>query len=165
MSYPNLGPLWELPLYLDASTSVHERCLSAIEDRLSDLVMVGNPNANIYKYLVPRDETISLPCIMLTLEGERETQPGTLTGTDDIGYPIGVSILDRNDQRDTTNRAKYLLWRQQISRALRHQRLAGVPEIFTVNVEPRAVVDPQLPHFAYFVTGLVARCMSREVRG
>jgi hypothetical protein len=149
----------------DNALAVHERALLAIQARIQGLTLDGLPVANVYAQLFPNDKVITLPCVLLTLEGLSETQPGTLTGLDDIGYPVRISICARNDGDYVTNRGRYLLWRQQIARALRNQRLSGVTEVFDVRLEYGQVVDRKLPAFAFFVTGLTARAMSREIRG
>ena len=76
-----------------------------------------------------------------------------------------ISICDRNDGDNTLNRPKYLLWRQKIFRALRNQRLPAVSESAVVFIEPDVVADKNMPAYGYYVSGMVARCISRERRG
>ncbi len=147
----------------DPSLAVHERMILAIKTVIEGLPLAGSPP--VYDQLFPNDKVVTLPCILLTLEDMQETQPGILTGLDDIGYPVRVSIVDRNDGDYTVNRPKYLLWRQEIFRAIRNQRLPAVTESAMTFVEPAPIVDKNLPAYAYFISSLVVRCISREKRG
>lgn len=155
----------------DAADSVSSRCVDAIEARLAGLVMttdsgVSVPNATIYKQVILGPEGgISYPCILLTHEGGRETQERTTTGKDDIGYPINVFVVDRHGTDFKTKRKTWLKWRQQVFRALRNQRLAGVTECQIVKMEPDAVFDPKLPSYQQVILGFTARCVCRETRG
>lgn len=147
------------------------RCVDALEARLAGLVMttaqgVTLPTANIYKrILLATDGDIQYPCILLTHEHGRESQEGTTTGKDDIGYPINVYVIDRHGGDYKTKRKTWLKWRQQVFRALRNQRLAGIVESLTVKMEPDPVFDPKLPAYQVVILGFVARCICRETRG
>ncbi len=147
----------------DDTLAVHERLIMALKATIQSLTLVGNPP--VIDQMFPNESVITLPCILLTVEDMQETQPGTLTGKDDIGYPVRVSICDRNDGMVSVNRAKYLLWRQQIFRAIRNTRLPAVAESAMVFVEPAPIVDKALPQYQFLVSSMVARCISREFRG
>lgn len=155
----------------DAADPLASRCVDALEARLAGLTMttaqgVTLPNATIYKrILVATDADIQYPCILLTHEGGRESQEGATTGKDDIGYPINVLVIDRHGGDFKTKRKTWLRWRQQVFRALRNQRLAGVTESLTVKMEPEVTFDPKLPAFQVVILGFVARCVCRETRG
>jgi hypothetical protein len=78
-----------------------------------------------------------------------------------------VTIVDRDNQERTreANLDQYLLWREQIARAFRQQRLSGVPEIYTCIVEPDQVVGADAWSKNLFASSLVLRFLSRERRG
>lgn len=149
----------------DSATALHERCLQAVLARLQGLTLAGLDPANVYDQTVPNDQLITLPAIILSIEGESETTPGTTTNKDDIGYPIRLWLCDRNDASTDEKRPRWLLWRQQIHRALRNQRLAGITEVMTVRVTPLTVIDPRIPALQYMVSGLRLTCLARETRG
>ncbi len=147
------------------------RCMDAVAARLAGLTMtteigVSLPTARIYKRIVPDPEgTVEFPCILLTHDGNRESQEGTTTGKDDIGYPINVLVCDRHGADLVSKRKTWLKWRQQVFRALRNQRLAGVVESLIVKMEPLQTFDPKLPSYQHLILGFVARCVCRETRG
>jgi hypothetical protein len=156
----------------DNTRSVHERAIQAIKAVLQGMTFAAGPGnapaailpAQIFDLLLPNENLVQFPCITLALDAVKESQPGVLTGLDDIVYPVRVNICDLADAAVPTNRPTYLLWRQQIFRKFRHQRL-NVPEIILVEVDPQVVVDPKLPAYNHFITGLTLNCKSREIRG
>src|SRR5262249_15622358 len=107
------------------------------------------------------------PCICLAIDAA-ETQPGTLTGRDDIGYPVRLAIVVRADTNTISNRQTYLAWRQQIFRAFRNQRY-DVAEIIMTTVgrhdiiQPAAKDDRRPEHLV--VSSMIIRAVSREPRG
>lgn len=155
----------------ESTDALASRCVDAIEARLAGLVMttgsgVSLPNASIFKQVIAApDGIITYPCILLTHEGGRESQEGTTTGKDDIGYPINVYVVDRQGVDFKAKRKTWLKWRQQVFRALRNQRLSGVTESLIVKMEPDAVFDPKLPSYQVVILGFTARCVCRETRG
>ena len=60
---------------------------------------------------------------------------------------------------------RQLLWRQQISRAFRNQRLPGVPEVINSAVEPDDGPHEHGWKHELFNTALRLRFTSREPRG
>lgn len=156
----------------EATDALASRCVDAVAARLAGLTMaagsgsVSIPNERIYKrtFAAP-DGSFAYPCILLCHEGQRESQEGTTTGKDDIAYPINVLVLDRDDASREARRKGWFKWRQQVFRALRNQRLAGVTEVLTVKVEPSVIVDPKLNDFQVVVLGFTLRVVCRELRG
>lgn len=158
----------------EATDALASRCMDALAARISGLTMAGAsdtagtasyPNARVYKQVLPQEGLVQYPCVLLTLEGESESQEGTTTNKDDIGYPIQVAVVDRADSLQPTRRKLWLKWRQQVFRAIRNQRLAGVTESLIVKVTPRLVFDPRLPSYQVVILGFLARCLCRETRG
>lgn len=148
----------------DATQSVHYRCLLGTQTVLRTLAFV--PPAQVYVGWVPRnlDAVDAMPGIAVNPFG-REGQPGTLTGRDDINYPVTVTFFDTQAQGNAENLARDLLWRQRAFRAFRHQRLAGVPEIFTADVVPDPVADAGAYKTNLWVSSFLINFRSREVRG
>jgi hypothetical protein len=155
-----------------SASSVTERFKDALAARFSELVMtpanVGGtvPNDKVYKRILPApDLTIEYPCIILSNEGVAESLVGGTNARDDVGYPVVVWMLDRNNSSYSERDGLYTLWRQQLIRAVRNWRAVGVSEIMTVQVEPQPIYDPKLPAYELVVSGFVARGLARELRG
>lgn len=155
----------------DQTTSVHYRCLLATQTRLIGLALSGFSASSIIirwqtRAWMPEDNA-RCPLIVLTPAG-KEGQPGILTGQDDILYPINIVLVDRATALppdDARNVAQNLLWRQEIFRALRNQRLVGVPEIIVARVEPEWTVDEAKFAKGLYWSELMYRPQSRERRG
>lgn len=150
----------------DGTQSVHYRCLLGTQAELLALSLSGMPGGNILVKWLPRhwERIDSTPQICIVPLG-KEGQPGLLTGLDDIEYPVVIATIDKDNNDYTLNLALRTLWRQQIFRTFRHQRLPGVPEIITTPMVTEYVVDPALFNRNYFYSALLARFRSREVRG
>jgi hypothetical protein len=146
--------------------SVHYRCLTAVAAQITALSLAGIPSSQIAVRWLPRtfDGVETLPLIAVVPLG-KEGQPGVLTGVDDIEYPVVVAIVDAGQQAFQASLAGRLLWRQSIFRTFRHQRLTGVPEIITTDVDPDFVVSPELFAKNYFVSAIKFMFRSREARG
>lgn len=159
-------PLVPLLATLNA-VAVHERCLLAVQARIQGLTLDGLDSDQVIDAttLEAAAKNITWPAVVVCIEDKAESQPQELTSRDDIEYPVRVWIGDRADAMTKSRRAQYLLWRQQIFRALRHQRLAGVTEVNTIRVEPMPVILYKLPDFQVVLMGLDCLCLSREPRG
>jgi hypothetical protein len=150
----------------DQTTSVHYRCLTAVQQRIQGLSLSGISSAQVViKFLGREWPDVDNPPNVMVVPYGKEGQPGLLAGRDDIEYPVVVLIFDKLNQDYTSNLARDLLWRQQIFRALRHQRLVGVPEVITVTAEPDFVVNLEAFNRNVLLSGLRLLCRSREVRG
>lgn len=169
-----VGTITQSPVVLQwlqssGDTAVHEQCLNAITIRIKGLSLSGVASNNIIGgNVLPRDwkdiDDNYLPGVLVTPPGQ-ETQPGTLTGKDDIGYPCVITMVDKQNQDFQANRARNLLWRQQIFRALRNQPLPAVPGIQLVKIQPGPVIEPTAFKSNRFVSILTAVAISREARG
>lgn len=158
-------------LYItDTTTSVHYRCLVAVQEAIQGLDLTGIADAQIYRMNLPTDRntqaTITLPCVIVSQPGQELELEGTNL-RDDIGYPVLITFVDKNNQNTTANQARDLLWRQRVYRLFRHQRtITSVTEIERCEVEPGPIIDPGLfQQQNLWIGSLVVRCISREVRG
>ncbi len=161
-----------IPLFnvADNTQSIEKRCMDAVVTRLRLLNFVGdtandNPGANIFEKFWPDESTTLFPCIFVTFEGEREIEKGGTNVRDDILYPVRVSLYDLKPASWDRPLNKFTLWRQQIYRAFREQRLPGVPEVYTCKPETQLICDPKLPYYSHFITGLLLRFIARDIRG
>lgn len=160
--------------------------LDAVKDRIQGLGLTDMTDDKIQIAQVMNSrETVfpGLPGILIVPIGAESMSPtaGTV-GKDDIGYPIGVAILDetRQDTQDGLpadaqagaadqdyNFFDKLEWREMIRKAFFHQRLDGVPTVYTCHVEPMPIVDTVewLSRGGIWISMLVLRFISRETRG
>lgn len=154
----------------DGTQAVHRRCLAAVQTQIQALALPGLAPAGVVLagWLAHwRQGGIdpALPLVEVAVGGAAEEQPGVLTNVDDIAYPVAVHVVDASNRNYGLNLARYLLWRQRIFRAFRHQRLPGVPEVFTCDVTPDHVVDEKQFQDNYFRSSMLLRFRSREPRG
>jgi hypothetical protein len=95
---------------------------------------------------------------------------GGVSGRDDVGYPVDVVFQDNRGVNETLLR-KWGLWRERGERAFRNQRVPGVTEVYTCEIEtvrfsPTRDANGQLPAaYQSPATGFTVRAKSREVRG
>jgi hypothetical protein len=154
----------------DASQSVHYRCLLATQAVFQALALVPPEQVLVFQRPVffdpgSRPDAYTLPIVLISPTG-REGLAGSLTGRDDVVYPVAVSITDRKLGAYEADLARDLLWRQKISRAFRNQRLAGVPEVITAGVVPDWILDPGvLAQARLWKSGFLINFTSREPRG
>ncbi len=162
--------------FATASTrSVQEQCEAAVQAKLQTLTLAGAttppgtiPPGRVYRYpaFVPQTlDLITLPAVVVTTGSGAETQEGYLTGRDDIGYPVGVFLVDRAPPSDPRPFPAHRLFRQQVFRVFRNQRLSGVPTVFLVKGEPGAVLNWEPERYSLVVSSITLRCISRESRG
>ena len=153
--------------------SVKTRILVAVQTRLQSLNLSGIALASIIvkklpiaRYLAPTG-TIAMPAaIIADVAAEDMPAKGTCQ-LDDVDYPIQVTLAEVDNQESTVeaNHPQHALWRQQIERAFRFQRLPGVPEIINCLVQPSAPIDQQAWAKNYYASALTLRFTSRETRG
>ena len=150
----------------DGTEAVMERCLTGVQSRIQGLSLLSIPNANIIIHKAAEESKVKKPGVVISPAGVETMVPTAGTNTrDDVGYPVFVGIVAADNRDQSINRAKYLKWRQQIARAFRNQRLPGVTEIINMHVETRDIVAPSWFANNLFVSAMVVRCISREVRG
>ncbi len=113
----------------------------------------------------------TLPCVLVTPAPAPEGQRPTVNNKDDIGYPVNVTLLDRFAPHETpppgglSRPATLTLWRQQIARAIRWQRLPGLPDMYTVEPEPQPILAWKPPAMDYCFSAITFRVWTREPRG
>ena len=148
--------------------SVHYRSMLAVQTRIQGLGLSGLASNKVVIQWLPRVwddiDNLALPLVMIAPLG-KEGQPGILNNRDDIDYPIVVAIVDRQNEDYQANLQRNTRWREQIFRALRHQRLLGVPEIITTDVEPDFVINPEIFNKNLWYSALLTKPRSREARG
>jgi hypothetical protein len=157
----------------DGAMALHARCLDAVQARIRTLALADleNDHVIVQKFPLERNVTgpggVGLPAIVVS--PRRAAMPPTV-GTnhfDDVHYDVQVSIFDRDNQEPTleANLDRQLLWREQIARAFRNQRLVGVPEVINAEVDPTDELSQDGWKHQLMISTLLVRFTSRETRG
>ncbi len=122
--------------------SLEERILLAVTTRIRSLALADIPdNAIIDRWVARRTEGVDpLPCVAVAVWGA-ETFIGGTNSQDDIGLAFAVALLDKKGGDDRANLTRDTKWREQVIRAFRFQRLAGIPEVMTCIPEPASIID------------------------
>src|SRR5262249_27966541 len=128
----------------DGLESLHLRCLAAAQARIRALALDGLASDRVVIMKVPLErplvgaDGLGLPAIVLSPRHEASPASEGTNAQDDVRHDVLVAIFDRDNQEPTlaANLDRHLLWRQQIARAFRNQRLSGVPEVINATVEP-----------------------------
>lgn len=164
----NLSQYYYRPLVDPDYRSVWERCILAVKDTIDGLALADITSAKIVAEWWPkilREMTPQPPCILVSPFGAEEYPPTGVNDEDDVGYPVSVVIVDRINNESAAQMSRDLLWREQISRVFRFQRLAGVGEIYNSFVQPDVVVHPDAFAHNLLVSTILFRFVSREPRG
>jgi len=153
----------------DGSQSLHARCLAAVQSRIRSLGLSGLASENVRIRKVPVDRQLTggqLPAIVLVPHRAAAPPESGTNGQDDVAYDVLVVIWDRDNQEASISAGmdRQLAWREQISRSFRHQRLAGVPEIFNAEVEPAEELMLEAWKHDLLASALLLRFYSREAR-
>jgi hypothetical protein len=155
----------------DGLESIHTRCLTAAQARIRLLGLEGLANAAVVVEKLPLTRNLAtdvgLPAILLSPQ-RSAMPPGDGTNVlDDVRYDVLVTVVDRDNQEPTlqANLDRHLLWRQQIARAFRNQRLPGVPEIINAEVEQADALVEEAWKRELMTSSVLLRFTSRETRG
>lgn len=166
------------PFYYDYTVVWYE-CLLAVQSEIQGLNFGGSspPQSSSIivqklpwakRFLLPSTDPDYLPSPgIIICQWNRETMdPSEGTNIkDDVGYPVLVSIVAKDQQNLTAHQEDYLGWRQQIARHFRNQRLNGVDEVYVCEVQPNIVTLPEAFLQNIYHSALVLNFTSREVRG
>jgi hypothetical protein len=145
----------------------------AAQSRIRSLSLSGVADASVICRKLPLerafrdDETIALPCILVTPQRETMDPVAGSNVHDDVGYGVLVTLVAADNQEPTLADGldAHLLRRQRIAQAFRNQRLPGVDTVIGCRVEPADVVHASAWMANLLVCGLLLRFTSREPRG
>jgi hypothetical protein len=158
-------------LVTDGQESIHARCLAAAQARIRLLALEGLENESVVIEKVPAGRNLAagvgLPAVVLSPHRAAMPAAAGTNSQDDVHYDVLVAIFDRDNQEPSlvANLDRHLLWRQQIARAFRNQRLAGVPEIINAEVEPAEGLLDEAWKRELMASAVLLRFTSREARG
>ena len=149
----------------DQLEAVGVRVQEFIVSRLK-LIGLAGIGANILTHFLPDSTEMKFPCAVVHWDGTTESEDTGLNALDYIAYPIKVDIYDtgfKGTQHDLRN--QFVIYRQQIGRAFRHQPNGSVPELAWCDVQFGAVVNAAEATQGIYLGSLVIRAMCREPRG
>lgn len=171
LTVPAVGPATLTNLYYRSLTdatveTLHLRILNAVKTRLQALNMSGIDAAKIQVQWFPMEikDVNAMPLILLSPAGT-PTFPHRVTNRDDRGFPVLITVLDDVQFQSAKNMGRDLKWVDQIGRALRFQRLAGVDEVFQCEEVPAPVVSPEWLQLGKLASFLSFRFLVRQSRG
>lgn len=148
------------------------KSMEAIKTAIQALALTGVSSTNVLIQKIPRDSSSDVPAasqmplILISPVGAESIDPtGGTNIRDQVVYPIQVLMLDRDDQSQTSNYDRYLLWRETIRQRFTNCRLSGVSEVVRVRVEASDILNPPAWTKGYFLGGLRIMVTSREERG
>lgn len=156
------------PLVDQEYQSVWERCVLNVKDTIDGLTLDGITTAKTLAQWWPkilRNMTPEPPAILIAPFASEDYPNTGVNDEDDVGYPVVVVMVDKINNEGAVNMRRDLLWREQISRVFRYQRLAGVPEIYNSQIQPDVVVHPDAYAHGLLVSSILFRFVSREPRG
>ncbi len=156
-----------------SAQSVWYQCLIAAQSRVRAIGLSGVASGSVIvkkkelRRLVEQPDGITLPAVLITPLRETMRPTEGVMSKDDVGYGVLITTVSADNQEPTleANLNRETLWRQQIARAFRNQRLSGVSEIINAWVEPADFI--KLPEWLnnLLASSLAVRFVSREVRG
>lgn len=164
----NFSQSYFRPLVDPTYRSVWDRCTVAVRDTIDGLTLDGIASAKVVAEWWPkilRNMTPEPPAVLVAPFASEDYPQTGVNDEDDVGYPVVVVMVDKLNNESAANMTRDLLWREQISRVFRFQRLAGVPEIYNTLIQPDVVVHPDAYAHGLLVSTLLFRFVSREERG
>ncbi len=122
--------------------SYHESVMDAVAAMVVAEGMPGITADRVYVRKTADKATVTLPCVIVDLEGCKETLLPIDTENDVRTLPVNVHLMHRADLRD--HRAalvKWLAWKENLHEAFLMQLPSDVSEVWHVDVEPLEVID------------------------
>jgi hypothetical protein len=161
---------FSMPVYAVATSGLdclHDRIFDATQARIKLLALPGIAQVYVKEY---EDlSAVQFPCVVLSIFGKSESEIGGTNQRDDRGYPVMVTLLDREPETPADRQAidkRRHKNRQGLLRSFREQLLPGVPEVMTCRIEPDAVtVSGKLGLLAVTGSAFLMRFVCREARG
>jgi hypothetical protein len=159
-------------------SAIHRQALAGVQTVIQGLTLprldgTPLPSDQVYLRKRPTDLNVTLPCVVVSLVGRPELLDGTLTGSDDFGYPCLATIITACNQDLTfaaDDNGDELLWRQLIRKAFYNKKPAALVSAVSVPLkpcrwEPAPVVEMELLKQAnLFISGAIIWVYTREVR-
>jgi hypothetical protein len=146
-----------------AAQAVYYRCLAAVAARIQTLGLAGVAGSSVVVRKTPWNRRLTKPGVFVTPTREASFAAATNL-RDSVPYGVQITIVRAANEDLSGGLDTALAWREQIARALRQNTLAGVDEVYTVELEPGPVLDSASFGEQYDVQTLMVRCHAREPR-
>lgn len=154
------------------ATSPQKIILDAVQTGIRSLNLTDIVSANVSDPTwIPRAlsdvELASLPKILIC-PWDRLNFPGIMNNEDDIGVPVVVVFIAAQNQNNTANMDRNMLWVWRVLSHFRYQTLAGVPvDLCVYNCVPMPDVQVNMEFFraGLFVHALGLNFITRTQRG
>lgn len=161
-----------IPIYFVVTSgddALFKQCLDAVLARLQGMTFSGINSSNFFLRKLPWNRKVSAsegkPATFITPVPEKQSAREGTNNCDDIGYGVAIVVVSVSNEDLVNNLGRNTLWRQQINKAFRNQRLPGVVGNYRCEVEPGSVFNPSFFGANYDVFSLTIRCWCRETRG
>lgn len=154
------------PITSTASTSVLSRIMTQVQTQIVALSLTGI-TSNVYIKWLPRQldtTTDVVPAVIISPAPMPESTKQDLTATDKIGYPVLITILDKQNQDYDDNIARDTLWRETIRKEFQYQPLP-INEVLTCDLEMKPQINTAAFEKNMYMSQMVLRFLSREQRG
>lgn len=146
--------------------SLHNRILDAVKTLIDELTLPMS--CTILKrwvpVAVPDVDDSNLPMVAVSPFGMESNEP-MMSSTDDIVLPVTVVLIAKQNQDNTANLNRNLLWRWKIRRKLENRSLAGIPEVLKVGQPSGPVFDLGQWRKQFFFSPLLFPVSTRTTRG
>ncbi|HSG68909.1 MAG TPA: hypothetical protein VLA12_00765 [Planctomycetaceae bacterium] len=150
----------------EAALCVYERILQQVQSDIQAAALDGISNDDVILQTVATGLKGRSGRMILVCPFGSEAMLNTGTNQrDDIRYPVLVAFLHPGNRDQQDKRAKWLYWRQDVSRTFRFQHLAGVDEVYHIAVAYRDTVAPNNWFDTnWMVGGIMLQVTAREAR-
>lgn len=149
-------------------SAILENILTTVQTEVRALNLTDIVDSHIHLQKVPttRDfQSADFPAILIAPMGAPKLNPQAGTNLrDQIEYPVGVFMVDNDNQNQTINRDKYLTWYETIAKKFRTPRLTSVDSVVNSYVAPGAVVDQDWFQVGEYHAGMTLWFISWETR-
>lgn len=152
-----------------AIPNLYYSILQAVQTAVSGLRLTFGENpAPVFLRKLPHVNeelpTDSVPCICVCPDDREEVQYKTFGANVWVWYPVQVVIVGPGNQDTTANLDTWLSWRAQIRDIFQKPPLAGVSEVWDVEIDPKAVIDASAVNDNYDYSILGFRFRTSELR-
>lgn len=149
-------------------SAVLENILITVQSEIQGLNLTDIADDHVHIQKVPTTSNFvsnDFPAILITPMGVPKINPSAGTNLrDQIEYPIGVFMVDSDNQNQTLNRNKYLEWYEAVVKKFRIPSLTGVDEVVSGYVTTGTVVDQDWFVVGEYRAGITLWFISWETR-
>jgi len=152
--------------------SVFYDILGAVQTAIRGLSLTGVSSSNVVLLKVAAEHKKDLPdtkypavLVAPSASATEKVLPGTNL-RNDIVYPVTVWMVDNDNQSQSSNFDRDLIWRQKILRKFQSNISAftSITTVFDSNTQPLTIVDAPAWSKGLWISGLIINVSSRESR-